>query len=59
MRDLAIGIAAFAGIWLAGIVLSALFVPLIPVFAIAAVCALAWWLVTPRRTHPRKRSTRG
>ncbi len=59
MRDLAIGIAALAGIWLAGVLLSALLVPLIPLFAIAALGALAWWLVTPRRTHPRRRSTRG
>lgn len=59
MRDLAIGIAAFAGIWLGGLLLSVLFVPLIPIFALAAVGALAWWLVTPRRTRQRRRSIRG
>lgn len=59
MRDLAIGITAFAGFWLVGLLLSALLVPLIPLFAVAAIGALVWWLVTPRRTHPRKRSTRG
>ena len=59
MRDLAIGIAAFAGFWLVGLLLSALLVPLIPLFAVAALGALVWWLVTPWRTHPRRRSTRG
>lgn len=50
MRDLAIGIAALAGIWLAGVLLSALLVPLIPLFAIAALGALVWWLLTPSPT---------
>lgn len=59
MRELAIGVVVFVVAWGIGVGLCLLLTPLIPLFALAAVGALAWWLLTPSRTHPPRRSTRG
>ena len=58
MRAILLTFVAMAAIWLGGLLFSALMIPLIPVFALAALGALLYGLITPRRTRARRHSIR-